>query len=91
MISRIHKLDPSTYNRIAAGEIIHRPANALKEMLENSLDACATAINISLKDGGTKLLTIQDNGNGIAKDDLMIICERFTTSVCIIVRFHFVC
>jgi DNA mismatch repair protein MLH1 len=81
MVSRIHKLDPTTYNRIAAGEIIHRPANALKEMLENSLDAGASIINITIKDGGTKLLTIQDNGTGIMKDDLLLICERFTTSV----------
>lgn len=73
-------LDELTINKIAAGEVIERPASVIKEMVENSIDAGATNITIEIKNGGISYIRITDNGNGMEKDDLEIAFERHATS-----------
>lgn len=76
----IKRLDPETVRLIAAGEVINRPLNAIKELLENSIDAGATNITVSTQSAGLSLLKITDNGGGIHEADFELLCARHATS-----------
>jgi DNA mismatch repair protein MutL len=79
-MGRIHVLSETVANKIAAGEVVERPASVVKELLENSIDAGATRIKIQIEAGGKKLIQITDNGCGMVRDDAMLAFERHATS-----------
>lgn len=79
-MGKIVLLDDSTINKIAAGEVIERPASVVKEVMENSIDAGATSITVEIRNGGISYIRVTDNGKGIMQDDLEIAFERHATS-----------
>lgn len=79
-MARINQLSPSVVNKIAAGEVIERPASVVKELLENSVDALATRIEVDVLDGGAELIRITDDGEGIHPDDILLAVTCHATS-----------
>ena len=76
----IHKLPDYVINRLKAWEVVQRPASLLKELVENSLDAEATKLEITINDWGKSLLALEDNGTGIELSDMDLLLERYATS-----------
>ena len=76
----IHLLSPETIDKIAAGEVVERPSSVVKELVENAIDAGAGAVTVEIKDGGTSMIRITDNGEGIAPDQIRTAFLRHATS-----------
>ena len=79
-MARVKALDRRVYERIAAGEVIERPANVVKELVENALDAGATKVSTEIRGGGIELIRVRDDGAGMEQEDALLAIQRYTTS-----------
>ena len=87
-MGKIQVLDGETINKIAAGEVVERPSSVVKELVENAIDAGATAVTVEIQDGGTSLIRITDNGSGMEKDDISMAFLRHSTSKSVPLRIY---
>src|SRR5512138_1666079 len=80
MTARVRILPEQLTNKIAAGEVVERPASVIKELVENALDAGASDIIVEIEDGGKRLIRVTDNGSGMSREDALMSMERHATS-----------
>ena len=90
-MGRIFLLDELTANKIAAGEVVERPASVVKELVENAIDAGSSRIEISILEGGLHEISVSDNGTGMDQNDAVLAFERHATSKIMSLTFTYIC